>query len=326
MGNYDVICIGDAKLDVFLKVSENNPKCRFDEAKNELCFNHGEKIVVEQTNLCVGGNAANVSIGLSRLGIKATIAAEIGDDEFSLKIINAFARENIDRAFIKQMHGQDSSISVAINYKSDRTLFTEHLKRDHEFSYEFGLFKWVYLTSLGDEWRSAYQKAIEYCQSHNAKLAFNPGSKQLAQKSILVDEALKVCEVLFVNKEEAKTLIKEYLTEVITDDTQEIINKLKSFGLKNIILTDGENGSYGMDFNNTLFHQKPYPCNIVELTGAGDAYSTGYLAATIHNLDMENAMKWGSANSASVIGKIGSQEGLLKREEMEEIINEYQRS
>jgi sugar/nucleoside kinase (ribokinase family) len=323
MGNFDVICIGDAKLDVFLKIAEDNPKCRLDETSNELCFKHGEKINVEQTNLCVGGNAANVSIGLARLGINATIAAEIGGDEFSLKIINAIAKENISREFIKQMHGQESSISVALNYKHDRTLFTEHLKRDHDFSYENANFKWVYLTSLGDEWRSAYQKAIDYCQEHNAKLAFNPGTKQLAQKSALVEEALKTCEIIFVNKEEAELILAEYLNKPGSENINEILNSLKSFGLKNIILTDGENGSYGMDFNNNYYHQDYFPCNVLELTGAGDAYSTGYMAATLGNLDMQNAMKWGSANSASVIEKIGAQAGLLKKEEMEEKLNEH---
>jgi ribokinase len=323
MGNFDVLCIGDAKLDVFLKIAEDNPKCRLNEASNELCFRHGEKINVEQTNLCVGGNAANVSIGLARLGINATIAAEIGDDEFSLKIINTIAKENISRGFIKHVQGQESSLSIALNYKNDRTLFTQHLKRSHDFNYESANFKWIYLTSLGDEWRSAYQKAIDYCIAYGTKLAFNPGTKQLAQKSALVEEALKTCEILFVNKEEAELLLTEYLNKPGLHEVNEILTSLKSFGLKNIIITDGENGSFGMDFNSSVHHQDYFPCNIVELTGAGDSYSTGYLAGIIHNLDMSNAMKWGSANAASVIEKVGSQEGLLRKEEMEKKLNAY---
>src|SRR5690349_6605589 len=79
MNSYDVLTIGDAKLDTFLTINENNPKCRLDETTKELCFKHGEKISVEHTHFSVGGNGANVTVGLSRLGIKATIAAETGD-------------------------------------------------------------------------------------------------------------------------------------------------------------------------------------------------------------------------------------------------------
>ncbi len=317
MGNYDVICIGDTKLDAFISISSDNPKCRLDKNTNEVCFKHGEKILVDHTKLCVGGNAANVSVGLSRLGINATIAAEIGDDEFSLKIINTFARENIDRGFIKQTHGKESSFSVAINYKDDRTLFTEHLKRDHDFNYESANIKWIYLTSLGEDWITPYKKAINYAQSHKSKLVFNPGTRQLSEKSPGVEETLKFSDILIINKEEAKLLIAEYGDGSNSDDIKEILTSIKAIGPKIVLITDGENGSHAMDAENRYFHQEHIQGTIVELTGAGDAYSTGFLAATIHGLEIQEAMKWGTINAVSVIGKIGAQEGLLRKEEME---------
>src|SRR5260370_29773684 len=131
MGTYDVLTIGDAKLDIFLSINETNGKCRLDPETKELCFKHGEKISVEHTHFSVGGNAANVAVGLTRLGLKATVAAEIGDDEFALKISNSLGKEHIDRTFIRQAHGEESSISVSINFKGDRTLFTEHVERAH---------------------------------------------------------------------------------------------------------------------------------------------------------------------------------------------------
>jgi sugar/nucleoside kinase (ribokinase family) len=62
---------------------------------------------------------------------------------------------------------------------------------------------------------------------------------------------------------------------------------------------------------------------VVEKTGAGDAFSAGFLAAIIHGLEIPEAMKWGSINSANVIGKIGAEEGLLTKFELEQklIIN-----
>lgn len=322
MGNYDVICIGDAKLDAFLAIAETNTKCRFDENTKELCFKHGEKISIDHTYFSVGGNAANVTIGLSRLKIKATIAAEIGDDEFSLKIVNTFAKEYIDRGFIRQTPGKESSFSVAINYKDDRTLFTEHFKRSHDFKYEDAYTKWIYLTSLGEEWVNAYQKAIDYTNEHGTKLVFNPGTLQLSEKSSIIKDVLKVTNILFINKEEAKLLISEYADINSSDDIQEILLNIKKLGPKTVAITDGENGSHAIDEEGKYYHQDKIQCTIVERTGSGDAYSSGYLAAAIHQLGVQTAMKWGSINAASVIGKIGAQEGLLKKEEMEEKINE----
>ncbi len=322
MGSYDVICIGDAKLDTFLTIEDADGKFRYDETTNEICFKHGEKIPVEHTNISVGGNAANVTIGLARLGIKATIAAEIGDDEFSLKIINAFAKEHIDRGFLRQTHGTPSSFSVAITYKNDRTIFSEHLKREHDFLYDSAHTKWIYLTSLGEEWITPYQKAVDYALSKNAQIAFNPGTIQLTEKSPVIENILRNTDLFFINKEEAKRIIYGYENEYNSDDIQEILSNVKKLGPKTVVVTDGENGSYALDNENNYFHQDRVECKVVELTGAGDAYATGFLAARIHGVATQEAMLWGSQNAASVISLTGAEEGLLRKQELEEKIYE----
>lgn len=317
MGTYDVICIGDAKLDTFIKITDSEGKFSFDAASNELRFKHGEKIPVEATYISVGGNAANVTVGLTRLGIKATIAAEIGDDEFSLKIVNSLARENIDRGFLKSTKGSFTSFSVAIAYRDNRTLFSEHVDRKHDFFYETATTKWIYLTSLGEDWITPYKKAIAFAQSKGIKIAFNPGTLQLSEKSEIVDEVFKNTEILFINKEEAIRLIKHSDPTFTSTEIQEILANVKKLGPKNVVVTDGKDGSYAMDANNNHFHQERIDCTIVELTGAGDAYATGFVAGTLHGLSIQDAMLWGSHNAASVVSSVGAQQGLLKKEELE---------
>lgn len=324
MLTYDVLTIGDAKLDAFLTIAEDNAKCRVNEQTHELCFKHGEKISVDHTHFSLGGNAANVAVGLSRLEVKAAIAAEIGDDEFSLKITNTLGREHIDKAFLRQIHGQSSSFSVAINFKGDRTLFSEHVTRPHEFSYDDAKITWIYLTSLGQEWVQPYEKAVSYVQMNNASLAFNPGTLQLAQASPTVENALKHTTVLFVNKEEAQLLVSEYTNQKATDDIEQLAKILHGIGVKTVVITDGKNGADALNEHHSI-HQNNFPSIIVERTGAGDAFATGFLAATVHGLSLKDALQWGSLNAASVIGSIGAQEGLLKKEEMEQAMNNIEK-
>lgn len=322
MLQYDVLTIGDAKLDAFLTIAENNPKVRLNERSKELCFKHGEKISVEHTRFSLGGNAANVAVGLSRLEVKATIAAEIGDDEFALKIVNTLGREHIDRGFIHQKHGQESSFSVAINFQGDRTLFSEHVKRDHDFHYDTAKLSWIYLTSLGEEWTKPYEKAIAYVSNTSAKLAFNPGTRQLAKKTAVIEDALKHTTILFVNKEEAQLLVSEYVTDKTpSHDIEKLAKALSTIGPKIVVITDGKNGSNVLDQDRHFYHQDTIPSIVVERTGAGDAFATGFMGAMIHNLSTKEALKWGSINAASVIGSIGAEEGLLKKEEMEQAVN-----
>src|SRR5487761_1377978 len=100
--NFDVITVGEAKLDAFLAIETAADTWHLDEKNKQLCFTQGSKVEVDKCYFSVGGDAANVSVGLSRLGLHVSLFAQIGDDEFSLKIRNTFAKEKVDSSNIIQ--------------------------------------------------------------------------------------------------------------------------------------------------------------------------------------------------------------------------------
>ena len=65
-----------------------------------------------------------------------------------------------------------------------------------------------------------------------------------------------------------------------------------------------------------IFKVGVLPVDAYERTGAGDAFGSGCLSALIHGKPLDEALLWGTCNSASVIGYTGSQKGLLKDSEM----------
>jgi sugar/nucleoside kinase (ribokinase family) len=71
------------------------------------------------------------------------------------------------------------------------------------------------------------------------------------------------------------------------------------------------------------YHLHIFPHSVVERTGAGDAYASGFLAAVVTGESIPNAMRYGSVNASSVIGKIGAQEGLLKKQEMKKLLENH---
>jgi sugar/nucleoside kinase (ribokinase family) len=150
--NFDIVCVGNAKIDTFLTLHEANEHLRLIKETNELAIKFGEKIEIDKAELLLGGNAANVSVGAARLGLNTALITEIGKDEFAQKIINTLKDENIDVSNVIQTEGQQSSFSTIINYKGERTVFSEHVKRLHDFNFDNISTKWVYLTSLGEEW------------------------------------------------------------------------------------------------------------------------------------------------------------------------------
>lgn len=310
--NLNVICVGNAKIDTFLTLREANNHLRFSEETNELCIKFGEKISVDKSEILLGGNAANVAVGASRLGLKAALVAEIGKDEFAQKIINTLKLENVDTSKVSQTEGQQSSFSVILNFKSERTIFSEHVRRDHNFNFENISAKYAYLTSIGDVWEKAYEKAIEFVKKTNCSLIFNPGTLQIAAGAQNLANVLSIANIIIVNKEEGQALLKNNNLNM-----EDLLLGLQKLGPKVVVVTDGKNGSYAIDQKGEFFKQEIAEAQVVEKTGAGDAYSSGFLSALINGKTIANAMEWGTKNSASVIGKVGAQTGLLHKSDIE---------
>jgi ribokinase len=317
----DILCVGDAKIDIFLNIPDNNPHFGLDKEKNKLFLSYGEKIYIDRYVLGIGGNATNTAVGISRLGLNVGLCAEIGEDEFSRKIFEELKQENINTDFISQTD-KETSISIGLNYKNDRTLFTEHVQRAHNFDFTNLQTNYIYLTSLGNVWESTYQNVLEFKNNHKTKLTFNPGTIQLEKKGKIFMDILGNTDYLFVNKQEAEEIIygRELESEIQTDSAiKKLLYSLKSLGAKNVIITDGDNGSFAQDENNEFHNFKKIDVQVVEKTGAGDAYAAGFLAAILNGKHIEVAMRWGSLEAASVIQKIGAEAGLLTKIALETV-------
>jgi sugar/nucleoside kinase (ribokinase family) len=310
--NFDVICVGNAKIDTFLFLHEANSHLRLIEETYELCMKFGEKIAVDKAEMLVGGNAANVSVGTSRMGLKSALVAEIGNDEFAQKIIDALKTENVESANVLAKEGQQSSFSTILNYKGDRTIFTEHVVRSHNFNFENMSAKLVYLTSLGEQWEDAYNKTVEFAKVSQSLLAFNPGTLQINNGRGSIEYILKATDILFVNKEEAEQLLGFPRRQNVED----LVKELQAIGPKIAVITDGINGSIAIDDKGNMFRKSIVGVPVIERTGAGDAYSAGFISALLYNKPLEVAMDWGTRNSASVIGKVGAQPGLLYKSDL----------
>ena len=99
-------------------------------------------------------------------------------------------------------------------------------------------------------------------------------------------------------------------------DPEELCRKLMKLGPKAIALTDGRKGAYS--YSKEGFYYVPeYPGPRLEATGAGDSFTTAYIAGLFYGLPHKEALLWGPINAGSVVQEVGPQAGLLKRHELE---------
>jgi adenosine kinase len=109
----------------------------------------------------------------------------------------------------------------------------------------------------------------------------------------------------------------DYELEIIMKITG--MNKQELFGLvKNIITTLGEKGSLLSTDDSSLPVPAATADNVVDPTGAGDAYRAGFLKGIVTGRDMETAAKIGAVTAAYAVEKYGTQEHSFTYKEFEE--------
>jgi sugar/nucleoside kinase (ribokinase family) len=313
MSKFDVIAVGDASMDVFISPTESETLCQLDDKDELICFTYGDKIPVDGLQFSVGGNAANNSVGVRRLGLNSAVVLTLGNDDVGEQIKGKLLKEGVDTSLITTQEGLVSNYSAAITVYGERTIFTYKSPATYQLPEEFPEVEYIYLTSMGDNFEEVYGRVVDVAKKRSdLKLVFNPGSRQLRAGLEKIRNVLEISYILYVNRKEAE-LISGFGDS--KGKETDLLKSLTDFGVKIPVVTDGSGGSYLYDGEKYL-KAGILPVDSYERTGAGDAFGSGFLSALVKGRKPEEALIWGTVNSASVIGYAGAQKGLLTENQM----------
>lgn len=301
----DLLVVGDVGIDTYYLLDDEDASVRHigKEKECELCFDMSEKIPIEQMQKTVGGNAANVAIGASRLGLKTSLVSAVGRDEDGRSILGKLEKEDVELDYIKQ--SDKTNQTAALIFKSKRTLLVHHEDRKYSFDVSAPA-RWLYLTSTNVGGEKMNESIIDYVNRHNTKLVFSPGTLQRRAGASVYKKILEICDLIILNKEEAIDYCGGNDKEINV-----LLNKLTEYGPTRAVITDETRGSYGIDENENIYASSICESISIDNTGAGDGYAVALTVALAKGKTMAEAMVWGSANAASVVEHIGPQQGLL---------------
>lgn len=304
---FDIITIGDATIDTFLFV--DYLEVREIGGRQKALINWGDKLPVEKLFKSVAGNAANNAVGSARLGLNTAFYTVFAHDMGGREILHKMQKEGVSTRYIEKNDKHGTNASTVICYKGERTIYVYHEHRNYKLP-NFVPAQWVYLTSLGKGFEKIYSDLVKYLKKYKVRLAFNPGTYQLRAGPKANRLILEKTDLLSLNVEEAESWVGE------TGDMRVLCRRLTELGPRAVVVTDGQNGAYSYSHEG-FYSIKIFPGERVEATGAGDAFTTAYIAALAYGLPHAEALRWGPVNAASVVGKIGPQAGLLTRKEIE---------
>ncbi len=315
---YNLITIGDAVIDTNVFIDDATLECDVNKENCQLCLNFADKIPLTDSFQMLGGNAANVAVAASKLGLKTTILTSVGKDANGEMIKEELKKKKVDAGLLSMDKKIKTRYSVVLNFKKERTILSYHQKRNYNFPKKLPTTDWIYYTSLSEGYEPLQENLLKFLnKNQNVRLAFNPGSLQLKNLNS-VKELLPRTDILIVNLEEAKKILNINLNTNINA----LISGLLNFGTKEVVITDSDKGAWAGNTTG-VWHTNSFPVDVVSKTGAGDAFSAGYLSARFYGHDINTALSWGIANSCSAISSPGPEKHLLNKKEITKMISKF---
>ena len=305
-----ILGIGNAIVDVICKVNDS-----FIEQNNltkstmKLFFDENEfknlltNLKIEKT--VSGGSVANSIVGLSQLGDKAGFIGKISDDEFGSKYEEGLKKENVEYFYSKKNEELPTGTClILVTPDSERTMCTflgtagkineNDINSDAIRKSEI-IFLEGYLWDEGDP-KKAFDKAINIAN----KVAMSLSDQFCVDrhKPHFLDLVKNKLDITFANEQEITSLID-------TNNFNEVINFSKKIN-KLVVITRGEKGAIAIQGEEVFETEIIKNLKIIDLTGAGDLFASGFLHGYVNHLSIKESLEKGTQMSARVIQQIGA--------------------
>jgi sugar/nucleoside kinase (ribokinase family) len=304
-----ILSIGAAVQDVFLSHStEFKPVTDVPAHEIFMKLDLGAKADVNSINFSTGGGATNAAVTFARQGLHALFMGTIGHDPAGEAVLADMDKEGVDTTHISYSDKFNTGYSTLLLAPSgERTILTYRGASTHYELRNFNLDEvdadWLYLSSLAGN-IELLDKVLRQAKQKGMKVFLNPGKGELRQtkelKSLLED-----VDILSVNKEEAMQIVDGHTLE-------ELVRRLLNY-VPAVIVSDGPNGVVASDKNTVVRAGMYEDVRVIDRTGAGDAFGSGFLAYFAQGRSLKDSIVFASANSTSVVTKIGAKAGILHK-------------
>lgn len=314
---YDIISIGSATRDVFFSAGELK-KFKMDDfpTGEAVCLGFGSKTEMKKIVLTSGGGGTNAAVTFARQGLKTASIGVVGQDFNGGDILKELEDEGIDVQYFQKHDDDYTAYSVILVHPDgERTIMSYKGEGQHfdpkRIPYDKLESKWFFLDSLGGNYE-VLEGLVSHAVKNNIKLATNPGGKELAHGLEKLKPFLKNFSIVIMNQEEASGL-----TGIEYNKEEEIFKFMDDVIGGIFVMTKGPDGVVVSDGKNIYSAGVP-DSPVVERTGAGDAFSSGFVVEYIRGTNSQQqaiikSIQFATANASSVVTQYGAKAGILRK-------------
>jgi sugar/nucleoside kinase (ribokinase family) len=305
-----VLCVGILVADIFVPPLERLPDA-------------GELVATEDFLIQPGGCAANTAIALAKLGVPAGVCGRVGDDLFAEIVLRDLHRHAVDTRAVSAVEGCGTSKSVIVPVRGE----------DRRFIHTFGanaaltaadipaelldsasvLYVGGYLVLPG-LLQSELAGRLREARTHGLHVILDVAvpSERPDLSLDAVRELLPLADYFIPNDDEARALTGERDPAV----------QAKAFldcGARTVVIKLGGRGVH-VQTAETAFDMPAPPVEVVEPSGAGDAFAAGLVVGILEHWPLERSIRFASVAGASACTALGCWAGVFSRREADEFV------
>jgi sugar/nucleoside kinase (ribokinase family) len=298
---YDLISVGNISVDLYFQ----GKTITRDSERFKLAI--GGKYYSDYFHEDIGGGGCNVAAGVAKLGLRCAVFGKVGNNPFKDVILKKLADKRVSTEFCEIEDDYYKISAIILTDKGERTIIhhetPSHLLRRFYLHKELKTAKHIYFSPLEHLDIEEKTKMIKYLKGDETLTFVNLPATDCKRPVTQLKEIFDSLDVLIINAHEFSLLARKNYSDINFKKLKMDLPYLKD---RVVVVTDAERGSYGYYKDKFYYQEAVKPKKIVDATGAGDAYTAGFIAQYIKSLDIESSMLSGAKYASNKLSRIGA--------------------
>jgi ribokinase len=275
----------------------------------------GETLIGSDFDMGPGGKGSNQAVATARLGAESCFLGIIGEDNLGKIATDLFQKEGINTRYLKKTQELPTPVGfIILNPQGNNGIVIDYSTNklmDEAFvdTAEDQIARSDMVLSVLEIPVHAAARAMQLGRKHHVRTLLNP-----APATALPDDLFPMIDVITPNETELRILMG--LPPDDPTPTPELARQLQARGAKTIVVTMGEEGALVLTSDNAI-HVPSVKVDVVDTTGAGDAFTSGLAVALAEGKELITAVQYGVCSGALACTHLGVIPSLAYRSDVE---------
>ena len=302
----EAVCLGILVADVIARPVSEYPA-------------RGELRLVDEVRPFIGGCAANTGIGLQMLGVETLVVGKVGNDGFGTLVRDELGRYGVDARGVSTHPDAPTSATLVTVAPDGERSFLHCLGANARFEEDdvpWDLLQGAKLLHIAGHFLlpafdgESCARVLQRAQALGLRTSLDTAGHPAPQWYETLRPVLPYVDYFLPSLSEARFCVEGCNPNASSDV---VARALLDAGVKTVALTKGEAGSYlarrDPNGREESLHLPAYRVASTDATGAGDAFSAGFLCGVLRDLSLRECGLLGNACGALCATQLGTVAG-----------------